>query len=337
MIEKLVRKNIQEALPYRSARDEFSGRAAVFLDANENPFGTLNRYPDPAQKKLKELISGTLPVAPSNIFIGNGSDEVIDLAVRIFCEPGKDKVMICPPTYGMYKVTAQLNNAGIVEVPLTGSFQPDTEAILSRAVSEHTKILFLCSPNNPTGNTLNNPEEIIRRFPGIVFLDEAYIEFSTQPSLLGRLSEFPNLIISRTLSKAAGLAGARIGMAFASAEIISYYTKVKPPYNVSTLNQTAAIEALNRPGHIRDTVRVILDNRDELIGLLEQLPVIEKIYPTEANFVLVRVGDADAVYKYLTAQGIITRNRKTEIPETIRITAGTREENMKLIKALKNL
>ncbi len=332
-IENLVRKNILNLRPYSSARSEFAGTEGVFLDANENPFGTLNRYPDPLQRVLKEKLSQIKNVPTSNVFIGNGSDEVIDLVLRIFCEPGTDSVLICPPTYGMYEVSANINNLKILEVPLTENFQLNIPAIWEAIDYEiiKPKVIFLCAPNNPTGNLLEKLEDIIPFFNGIVVLDEAYIDFCSSESLLPKLAQYPNLVISQTLSKAWGLAAARVGLAFASEEIISYFNKVKPPYNVSLLNQTAALSALNNLDLYVQNLKEIQFQKNFLIENLRLIPSIKKIYPSNANFILVEVENADEVYNELKENKIIIRNRNAVIKNCLRITIGTDTENQRLL------
>ncbi|MFP5439723.1 MAG: histidinol-phosphate transaminase [Bacteroidia bacterium] len=336
-LEKIVRPNILALKPYSSARDEFKGTATAYLDANENPFGTLNRYPDPLQKQLKEKLSEIKNVPAENIFIGNGSDEAIDLCFRIFCEPGKDKVLTFTPTYGMYKVSADINNVDLTEVQLTADFQIDVKNALPLLKDENLKLVFLCSPNNPTGNILTDVEVILQNFSGIVVVDEAYIDFSDTVSLSQKLVQYPNLIVLQTLSKAWGLAAARVGLAFASAEIISLFNKVKPPYNVSRLNYEAALLALENQEIVAQQKAILLAERAALIDDLGQLPLTKKIYPTDANFVLVEVTDADTIYNALVERGIILRNRNTVISGCLRITIGTPEENTLLITTLKSL
>lgn len=336
-MERYVRKSILELTPYSSARDEFKGNDAVFLDANENPFGDLNRYPDPYQTRLKSEISKIKEIAPENIFVGNGSDEVIDLSFRIFCEPQKDKALICPPTYGMYEVSAGINNVDLVKVPLKSDFQLNIPEVLKKAKTESVKLIFICSPNNPTGNDLNGIEEILQNFDGMVLIDEAYIDFSKRPSFIKKLNAYPNAIVIQTFSKARALAGARVGMAFASKEVIRIFNRVKPPYNVSLLNQQAALAALQDQKSFDEKLSVILSERTQLISELSKLELVKKIYPTDANFILVEVEKADVIYQLLAEQKIVIRNRNSVIPNTLRITVGTSEENQQLIKALKEL
>ncbi len=332
-INNLIRKNILSLTPYSSARDEYKSNQGIFLDANENPFGTLNRYPDPQQVKLKHLLSDEKKVGIKNILIGNGSDEIIDLVQRVFCEPNVDKIIICPPTYGMYEVYANINNLEIISISLTDDFQLNTEAILA----QKAKILYLCSPNNPTGNSLENLEYIIENFNGIVFLDEAYIDFSAQPSLVSKIKQFPNLIVSQTFSKARGLAAVRIGIAYANETIISVMNRVKPPYNVSQLNQEAAMQSLASEEGFKSNVQLIKSERELLKQSLLALDYVTKIYPSDANFLLVEMKNATQIYNYLIEQQIITRNRSSVVENTIRITIGTAMENQQLMNVLKHM
>ncbi len=337
-INSLVRPNILDLKPYSSARSEFKGVADVFLDANENPFETgLNRYPDPLQRRLKEEISKIKGIAAEHIFLGNGSDEAIDLLIRIFCEPGLDRIIILPPTYGMYKVSADISNVAVQEIPLKSDFQPDVDAILSQS-DEHSKILFICSPNNPTGNAFkfDKINDLARDFPGIVVVDEAYIDFSTQNSALELLPQYPNLAIMQTFSKAWGLAGLRLGMAFAGKAIISLLNSVKPPYNINQLTQQAALKALQNYSQQESWVQSILQQRAILQQQLAALEYVERIYPTDANFLLVKVAKPNELYRYLIDRKIIVRNRsKAPLCEgCIRITVGRAEENQRLFAAL---
>ncbi|MDD4778116.1 MAG: histidinol-phosphate transaminase [Fermentimonas sp.] len=331
-LRSFVRPNIWALKPYSSARDEFWGDDGIFLDANENPFGKKNRYPDPHQRKLKKALSEIKGVPVENICIGNGSDEIIDLVYRIFCEPQKDSVIICPPTYGMYEVSANINNVNIIRVPLNSDFELKIDEILSH----NAKCLFLCSPNNPTGNSLKNVEKLLNEYNGIIIVDEAYIDFSDQPGFISRLSEFPNLIIMQTFSKAWALASARVGIAYAGADIIKLMDKTKPPYNVSKFNQEEALNALSKPLKFQQRLDVILEQRDLLIKEFELLSVIKKIYPTDANFILVKVKDADKLYNYLVSKKLIVRNRSSVVADCIRITVGTPKENEALVDALKD-
>lgn len=336
-LEKIVRNNILNLKPYSSARDEYTGKDAVFLDANENPFGELNRYPDPHQTALKEKLSSIKSVGAENIFIGNGSDEVIDIAYRTFCEPGKDKALTFSPTYGMYDVSAAINNIELIKIPLTKDFQIDSKLLNKYIDDENLKLIFICSPNNPSGNILNNIEDVLKRFKGIVFVDEAYIDFSEADSYISKLNLYPNLIISQTFSKARGLAAVRVGTAFASKEIISLYNKVKPPYNISKLNQEAALQSLEDQNQFEQNKNNILLQRSFLQKELEKINLIKKIYPTDANFLLVEVEDADKIYTELVNQKVITRNRNGVVKNCIRITVGSEEENLQLIKSLKEI
>ena len=334
-LENLVRPNILKLKPYSSARDEYKGSTGVFLDANENPFGTLNRYPDPYQKEVKEKLSALKSIPVSQIFLGNGSDEVIDLVFRIFCTPGRDKALVFTPTYGMYEVSANINDTELLQLPLNSDFQIDKESILPFLTDENLKLIFICSPNNPTGNSIENVDFILENFNGIVFVDEAYIDFSAQKSWAEKLSQYPNLIISQTFSKARGLAAVRVGIAYSSPEIIALFNKTKPPYNVSQLNQEAALIALLDDKRYQSEIKTILGEKERLEKELLQLSVIKKIYPSDANFILVEVNDADGIYNNLVQQKIITRNRNSVIASCIRITIGTTEENNQLIAALK--
>ncbi|MFP9118648.1 histidinol-phosphate transaminase [Flavobacterium sp. RNTU_13] len=336
-LEKIARPNILALKPYSSARDEFKGTATAYLDANENPFGTLNRYPDPLQKQLKDKLAEIKSVSAENIFVGNGSDEAIDLCFRIFCEPGKDKALTFTPTYGMYKVSADINNVSLIEVPLTDDFQIDIDTALPLLKDGQLKLVFLCSPNNPTGNFLNDVETILQNFSGIVVVDEAYIDFANAASLSQKLALYPNLVVLQTLSKAWGLAAARVGLAFANAPVINLFNKVKPPYNISRINYEAALAALENADTVEKQKQVLLSERENLVNALAQLPITKKIYPTDANFVLVEVTDADGIYSALVQKGIILRNRNTVVPGCLRVTIGTPEENTLLINTLKSL
>jgi histidinol-phosphate aminotransferase len=338
-ITDLVRPNIKNLAAYSSARSEFKGKAEVFLDANENPFDTgMNRYPDPLQWAVKEQISQLKSVPVENIFLGNGSDEVIDLLIRIFCEPRKDEIILLPPTYGMYKVSADIADVAQREISLTKDFQPDVPAILAEA-NKNSKLLFVCSPNNPTGNDMQADKihELCAKFPGIVVVDEAYIDFSLQESFSQQLAQYPNLVVMQTFSKAWGLAGIRLGMAFASTGIIGLLNKVKPPYNVNQLTQKAALEALQQHEQQQRMVKEILTERSRLEESFEQLSFIEETLPSDANFILIRVADPNGLYQYLVEEGIIVRNRsKVHLcAGGIRITVGLPAENEKLLAALK--
>ena len=344
-LEKLIRENIKKLTPYSSARSEFKGEASVFLDANENPFGSplltksFNRYPDPLQWKVKFELAKIKGVPAENIFIGNGSDEVIDLANRIFCNPGKDNVIICPPTYGMYEVSANINDVEIKKVSLTNDFQLDVEGILE-ATDENTKLLFICSPNNPTGNNMNRGdiEILLNNFPGLIIIDEAYINFSRQKTFIQELTEYPNLIVMQTLSKAWGMAGLRLGLAFASLDIIDLFNKVKPPYNINASSQQLTLEALKNTVQVNEWIKEIVDQRNSIKQELYLFSFVEKIYESDANFLLVKVEDADSLYQYLRNKKIVVRDRSKEVlcENCIRITIGTMEENKVLLEALKN-
>ena len=338
-LEELTRPNIRRLKPYSSARDEYNGAAAsVFLDANENPYNMPhNRYPDPMQRELKKELSKVKKISPERIFLGNGSDEAIDLVFRAFCEPRIDNVVAIDPTYGMYQVCAEINDVEYRKVLLDEDFQFSADKLLA-AADEHTKLIFLCSPNNPTGNDLlrSEIEKIIREFDGLVILDEAYNDFSEAPSFLDELDKYPNLIVLQTFSKAWGCAAIRLGMAFASQEIISIFSKIKYPYNVNLLTQKEAIAMMHRHYEVERWVKSLLEERARLIDEFIQLPCCEKIYPTDANFFLAKVTDAKKIYAYLVSKGIIVRNR-TNVSlcrDCLRITIGTRPENDTLLEAL---
>ena len=339
-LQELTRPNIWSLAPYSSARDEYSGHAAhVFLDANENPYGSLNRYPDPLQRELKEQISKIKGIPAENIFLGNGSDEAIDLPYRCFTRPGIDNVVAIEPTYGMYKVCADINDVEYRPVLLNEKFQFSADELLA-ACDENTKIIWLCSPNNPTGNNLNSKEitKVIQQFEGIVIVDEAYIDFSTQKSFRYAIAQCPNLIVLHTMSKAWGSAAIRLGMAFASKEIISIFNKVKYPYNVNELTQRQALEVLQDPFAVDKQVRMLLQERNRMAEAFSQLPICEGVYPSDANSFLARMCDAQKIYDYLVEQGIIVRNR-TRIKlchNCLRITIGTKSENNELLAALRN-
>ncbi|MGG5486044.1 histidinol-phosphate transaminase [Gaetbulibacter sp. PBL-D1] len=342
-INNIVRPPVKALKPYSSARDEFKefNRDMMFLDANENPFNNgLNRYPDPQQSSLKEKLSEIKEIKCSQILLGNGSDEILDLIFRAFCEPTKDEVIVLPPTYGMYEVLANTNAVKVIEINLDETFQPNVKPILE-SQKENTKLLFLCSPNNPTANSFNakNIEELIKGFNGIVVIDEAYIDFSNQESWLSKLEDFPNLIITQTLSKAYGLAGIRLGVCYASEAIISILNKIKPPYNVNALTQQKALERLLEINKVKQEVKILILEREVLIKALGDLKFIGKIYPSDANFILMKVDDANLRYRQLIAEGIVVRNRTNQplCENCLRITVGTPDENKKLIKTLKYL
>jgi histidinol-phosphate aminotransferase len=342
-IENLLRENIKTIKAYSSARDEYKDASSdmVFIDANENPFKTnVNRYPDPQQTDVKQRLAEVKGVSTTQILLGNGSDEVLDLIVRAFCEPNNDNVINLPPTYGMYKVLAVLNAVDIISVELDNDFEPKVDEILA-VQNGNSKLLFLCSPNNPTANSFNSKkiEQLIRKFNGIVVVDEAYIDFSSQESWLGRLNEFSNLIVTQTLSKAYGLAGIRLGICYASEFIISVLNKIKPPYNVNQLTQYKALERLSEINEVEDQIALILKERDLLITELNSISFIKTIYPSDANFVLAKVDDADLRYKQLIDKGIVVRNRTKQplCKNCLRFTIGTQEENKKLIRTLNQL
>jgi histidinol-phosphate aminotransferase len=338
-LSNLIRPNIQALKPYSCARDEFKGEASVYLDANENPMnGPYNRYPDPLQWTLKEKIAKIKKVRPEQIMIGNGSDEPIDLVIRIFCEPKQDNIVAIDPTYGMYAVAADINNVEYRKVLLNDDYSMNADQLLA-ATDSNTKVIFLCSPNNPTGNLMNRAEmlKVVNGFGGIVVIDEAYVDFSLEQSWLADLDRYPNIIVLQTFSKAWALASVRCGMAFASEEIISYFNKVKYPYNINKLTQDFVSEQLNHEARKNQWVSMLLEQRTALTEALSQLPLVEKIYHTDANFVLVKVKDANAMYQTLVAKGIIVRNRNTVslCLGCLRITVGTKEENEVLIGELK--
>ncbi|MBS4013094.1 MAG: histidinol-phosphate transaminase [Bacteroidetes bacterium] len=333
----LARQNILKLKPYSSARSEFTGSSGIFLDANENPYGKLNRYPDPLQMELKKIISSQQDIGIENIFIGNGSDEIIDLAIRVFCEPGRDQILIFTPTYGMYKFLADVNNVGIIQNQLDENFQiniPEFEKTISE---NNVKLIFICSPNNPTANIINGIDKIFSRFNGIVFIDEAYIEFSDTPSFAKEVTSVPNIIVSRTLSKAYGIAGARVGAGFANKQVISLFTKTKYPYNVSKLNLKAAIDILRDKDEFERIRLAIIIQREFLEKELSSLGFVKKVFPTDANFILIEVENAQKVYSGLAEIGIIVRTRDSELKNCIRITVGSPYENKQLIEALKTL
>ncbi len=342
-LENLVRDNVKNMQPYSSARDEFiaNTQPMVFLDANENPFtNNINRYPDPQQKELKEVL-GTLKNVPTkNILIGNGSDEVLDLIFRAFCEPNSDNVITLPPTYGMYSVLAAINSIENREVLLEKDFQPNVAAILN-SLNTNTKIIFLCSPNNPTGNSFSKESvlEILKKFNGLVVLDEAYVDFSEEVSWLKRLEDLPNLVITQTLSKAYGAAGIRMGICYASAEIIAVLNKIKPPYNSNSLSQENAIKILKDNEKIKSQIAIIKQERVTLFKTLLQVTFVFKVYTSNANFLLIKVDDANRRYKQLLDKGFVVRNRSSQplCENTLRITIGTPEENKKLIQTLQQL
>ncbi len=342
-IQDLVRENIKDLKAYSSARDEFQGLKGnmIFLDANENPFNNgINRYPDPQQNTVKGMLSEIKGVPTKNILLGNGSDEVLDLIFRAFCEPKKDNVITLPPTYGMYEVLANVNDIEVMKIELSADFQPKVDEILEKA-NNRTKLLFLCSPNNPTANSFGNEkiEQLIKEFNGIVVVDEAYVDFSEEESWLGKLESYPNLIVTQTLSKAYGMAGIRLGICYASEYVIAVLNKIKPPYNVNELTQQRASKILVYKEGLKKEINVILEERRRLISSLEDISFVKKIYPTDTNFILVRVDDANRRYDELIKHGIVVRNRSNQslCDNCLRITVGTSNENRKLIYALKQL
>jgi len=342
-INNILRENIKKLVPYSSARDEFQGEASVYLDANENAFGSpldtnYNRYPDPLQYAVKMRLSEIKGVPARNIFLGNGSDEAIDILFRSFCNPGVDNVIIVPPTYGMYEVSANINDVALKRVPLTEEYQLDLEGI-AEAIDKHTKMIFICSPNNPTGNSINRAdvETLLANFKGLVIVDEAYINFSRQKTFIQELTEYANLVVLQTLSKAWGLAGLRVGMAFASEEIIEVMNKVKPPYNINEASQQLALEALQNVDQVNEWIKETLAQRDKLVLALKNFDFVLDIYPSDANFILVKTTDAKGIYNYLVSHGIIVRDRSkvTLCEGALRITIGTPQENETLIETLK--
>ncbi|MXV15140.1 histidinol-phosphate transaminase [Hufsiella ginkgonis] len=341
-LNNLLRENIKNLVPYSSARDEFKGEASVYLDANENSYGSplpepYNRYPDPLQALVKEKLSKIKGVPPRNIFVGNGSDEAIDILFRAFCRPGTDNVIIVPPTYGMYEVSANINDVRLKRVKLTEDYQLDLEGI-AEAIDPNTRLIFICSPNNPTGNSINREdiETVIANFDGIVVIDEAYINYSRQKTFIRELTEYANLVVIQTLSKAWGLAGLRVGMAFASEEIIEVFNKVKPPYNMNDASQRLASKALDNIEQVNHWIREAVTAREKVARELTAFPFVLKVYPSDANFILVKTTDAKEIYQHLVKSGIIVRDRsKIALCEgSLRITIGTPAENEQLIKAL---
>jgi histidinol-phosphate aminotransferase len=342
-LNKLVRQNIKDLKPYSSARSEFSGTANVFLDANENSYGSpltkwYNRYPDPLQWELKKKIADIKNVPAGNMLLGNGSDECIDLLIRAFCEPQKDNLVICPPTYGMYEVYGNINDVEVREVPLLPDFQLNLEAI-EAAIDEHTRLIFICSPNNPTGNSIDREdiEVVLNNFEGIVVIDEAYINYSRHRSFVAELKEYPNLVVMQTFSKAWGLAALRLGINFASGEIIDILNKIKPPYNINQATQELALKALDNLEDVNTMIRETVKEREALVKELVQLPMVQKVFPSDANFVLAKMDNATQVYNYLKEKGIIVRNRSnvTLCEDCLRITVGTPGQDKQLIDTLK--
>lgn len=341
-LNSLVRENIKNLKPYSSARSEFSGKASVFLDANENSFGSpltkwYNRYPDPLQWELKKKMAAIKKVEAENMLLGNGSDECIDLLIRAFCNPQRDNIIICPPTYGMYEVYANINDVPVKEVPLTPTYQLHLEA-LEEAVDAGTKIIFFCSPNNPTGNSMDREdiEMVLNNFDGIVVVDEAYINYSRQRSFVTELNDYPNLVVMQTFSKAWGLAALRLGMIYASQEIVAVLNKIKPPYNINQATQELALKALDNLEDVNAMITETVKLREDLAQALNNTACVEKVYPSDANFLLVKVSDANGIYAYLRDQGIIVRNRNNVLlcEGCLRITVGTEKENKDLLQAL---
>ena len=337
--DSLVRKNIRELTPYSSARDEYPGKKGIFLDANESPFGKLNRYPDPYHRKLRTAISNLYDIPVENIFLGNGSDEAIDLMFRIFCDPGRDKALTFTPTYGMYQVSASANDVEMIKIPLGETFAINLPDVLKRLKERRIKLIFICSPNNPTSNCFEREKilTIIENFRGIVVIDEDYIDFSNQESFISLTGKYENLVVLRTFSKAWGAAAIRVGMVFGCSDIIKYLYRVKPPYNISALNQKAALKRIGKAEKFRKQVEMILEERNKLAEKIRSLEITEKVFPSDSNFLLVKVNNADAVYNFLTGKNIIIRNRNSVIPNCLRITVGTKEENKRLLKELNKI
>ena len=343
-IDTLVRNNVKKMSSYSSARDDFKKEneiKLIYLDANESPFDNgINRYPDNKHDELKKVVSGVKNVNVNQVVFGNGTDEILDLIVRVFCNPSEDKIITLPPTYGMYDVIAKTNGVENIEIPLKSDFSIDKNEILKLS-SKKTKILFLCSPNNPTGNSFdtNNLTDLIKSFKGIVVVDEAYIDFSSKQSLIGLIEDNNNLIITQTMSKAYGMAGIRLGMGFSNEKIINYLNKIKPPYNINILTERKALEELNKIDEIEKNISIVLDQRNLLVSCLEKLDFVEKIYKSDANFLLVKVDNADLRYNQLLENGIVVRNRsnQTLCQNCLRITIGTKNENTSLIKTLNEL
>lgn len=340
----LIRDNIARLTPYSSARDEFSGEAKVFLDANENSLGSplkkwYNRYPDPHQKAIKQKLAQVKGIAAEHIFLGNGSDECIDLLYRCFCNPGKDNIIICPPTYGMYEVSANINDIAVKKVSLLPNFELDLSGI-EDAIDDQTKLIWICSPNNPTGNSLKrlDIETLLNNFKGLVIVDEAYINFSKQKSFVQELTEYPNLVVLQTLSKAWGLAGLRLGMAFASTAIIEILNRVKPPYNINQATQELVLNALEEVGQVNDMIRLLVDMREALADVFTSMSTVERVYPSDANFILVKIKEARAVYEFLLTKGIVLRDRSNVqlCNDCLRITVGSEQDNTLLVDAMQD-
>ena len=338
-LNEIVRVNVKKLIPYSSARDDFKGKTGIFMDANENPYGNLNRYPDPYQRDLKTAIAKVKGIEEEKIFLGNGSDEIIDLCFRVFCNPGVDKALTFTPTYGMYEVSASVNDIEAVKIPLNNSFQIDLNKTEKWLSDKRAKLLFICSPNNPTANAMNyhDVEYIITKFNGIVVIDEAYIDFSEKPSFIKLVDKYPNLILMQTFSKAFGLAAVRVGMAFSNPEIVKYFNKLKPPYNISTINQKAVLHKLSQIEQCKRQVLRIKKERDRLLIILSRMNIIEKVYPSDANFLLAKVKNAEYIYNELVNRNIIIRNRSKIVDNCVRITIGKKSENDRLINALKSI
>jgi histidinol-phosphate aminotransferase len=341
-LDKLVRPNIKTLKPYSSAKDEYTGAAKILLDANENSLGSpltkwYNRYPDPYQKQLKEKLAFVKQIAANQIFIGNGSDECIDILFRTFCEPGKDNIIICPPTYPMYEVSANINDITVQNAPLLSDYQLNL-AHIEQLVNERTKIIWICSPNNPTGNSLDriDIETILNHFDGIVVIDEAYINFSKQKSFVQSLIDYPNLVVMQTLSKAWGLAGLRLGMCFANPDIIGYMNKVKAPYNINIVTQELALQALEEVGQVNDMIKLLVDMRNALAQVIASMPHVIQVFPSDTNFILVKIPHARKLYEFLMSKGIIVRDRSALAlcEDSLRITVGTEQENTLLVDAM---
>ena len=338
-LNEIVRENVKKLIPYSSARDDFKGKTGIFMDANENPYGNLNRYPDPYQRDLKTVIAKVKGIEEEKIFLGNGSDEIIDLCFRVFCNPGVDKALTFTPTYGMYEVSASVNDIEAVKIPLNNSFQIDLNKTEKWLSDKRVKLLFICSPNNPTANAMNyhDVEYIITKFNGIVVIDEAYIDFSEKPSFIKLVDKYPNLILMQTFSKAFGLAAVRVGMAFSNPEIVKYFNKLKPPYNISTINQKAVLHKLSQIEQCKRQVLRIKKERDRLLIILSKMNIVEKVYPSDANFLLAKVKNAEYIYNELVNRNIIIRNRSKIVDNCVRITIGKKSENDRLINALKSI
>ena len=341
-LDKLVRPNIKTLKPYSSAKDEYTGAAKILLDANENSLGSpltkwYNRYPDPYQKQLKEKLAFVKQIAANQIFIGNGSDECIDILFRTFCEPGKDNIIFCPPTYPMYEVSANINDIKVQNAPLLSDYQLNV-AHIEQLVNERTKIIWICSPNNPTGNSLDriDIETILNHFDGIVVIDEAYINFSKQKSFVQSLIDYPNLVVMQTLSKAWGLAGLRLGMCFANPDIIGYMNKVKAPYNINIVTQELALQALEEVGQVNDMIKLLVDMRNALAQVIASMPHVIQVFPSDTNFILVKIPHARKLYEFLMSKGIIVRDRSALAlcEDSLRITVGTEQENTLLVDAM---